>query len=118
MSNIKWIPIKKKPVVVKGFQLSESMLTTSLLDRDNSTKGRVEGKLIGETILFFINTLEGKMRAEVGDWVIEGISSELYPVKRQIFEETYERYDGDKSLCWKCYCNSLRKSKKKEEGLK
>jgi hypothetical protein len=38
----------------------------------------------------FINTLEGTMRAEVGDWIIEGIEGEHYPCKDSIFRKTYE----------------------------
>lgn len=39
---------------------------------------------------FFINTLEGTMRADVGDWVIRGVKGEFYPCKPDIFEATYE----------------------------
>ncbi|MCK5012737.1 MAG: hypothetical protein KAS66_02870 [Candidatus Omnitrophica bacterium] len=38
----------------------------------------------------YINTLEGKMRADPGDWIITGIKGERYPIKPDIFEETYE----------------------------
>jgi hypothetical protein len=37
-----------------------------------------------------IETLEGTMRADVGDWVIKGVKDELYPCKPDIFEATYE----------------------------
>lgn len=37
-----------------------------------------------------IETLEGTMRADVGDWVICGVKGELYPCKPDIFEATYE----------------------------
>jgi hypothetical protein len=37
-----------------------------------------------------IETLEGTMRAEVGDYVIKGARGELYPIKGDIFRETYE----------------------------
>jgi len=37
-----------------------------------------------------IKTLEGVMTADVGDYVILGIKDELYPVKEQIFLESYE----------------------------
>lgn len=37
-----------------------------------------------------ISTLEGEMRAEVGDWVLEGAHGEFYPVKPNIFADTYE----------------------------
>lgn len=37
-----------------------------------------------------IETLEGTMRAEVGDWIICGVQGELYPCKPDIFVSTYE----------------------------
>ena len=42
-----------------------------------------------------IHTLEGTMRAEVGDWVIRGVRGEFYPCKPDIFSETYEPGDED-----------------------
>lgn len=37
-----------------------------------------------------INTLEGSMTANPGDWIIKGVKGEFYPCKPEIFEETYE----------------------------
>ena len=37
-----------------------------------------------------IETLEGDMRADVGDWIIRGVKGEFYPCKPHIFEATYE----------------------------
>lgn len=37
-----------------------------------------------------INTLEGTMVAQPGDWIIKGINGELYPCKPDIFEKTYD----------------------------
>jgi hypothetical protein len=37
-----------------------------------------------------IKTLEGVMRADVGDWIIKGVKDEIYPCKPDIFEATYE----------------------------
>ncbi|EGQ3181107.1 hypothetical protein H0731_000307 [Staphylococcus pseudintermedius] len=38
----------------------------------------------------FIDTLEGRMKAEKGDWIITGVNGEQYPVKPDIFKKTYE----------------------------
>lgn len=43
-----------------------------------------------------IETLEGTMRAEPGDWIIRGVKGELYPCKPDIFEQTYEAVDREK----------------------
>ncbi|MGO3824794.1 MULTISPECIES: hypothetical protein [Lactococcus] len=39
--------------------------------------------------VLYINTLEGEMKAEVGDWIVTGVHGEQYPVKPDIFKETY-----------------------------
>ena len=54
---------RKRPVIIDAVQLTE----------------RVE-----------IETLEGVMIGEVGDWLITGVKGEMYPCKPDIFEMTYE----------------------------
>ena len=39
----------------------------------------------------YINTLEGEMKANIGDYIIKGIKGEYYPCKSDIFELTYEK---------------------------
>lgn len=37
-----------------------------------------------------IDTLEGKMRAVPGNFIVRGVKGEYYPCRGDIFEETYE----------------------------
>ena len=37
-----------------------------------------------------IETLEGVMKADKGDWIIKGVKGELYPCKPDVFNLTYE----------------------------
>ncbi len=37
-----------------------------------------------------VETLEGTLHASVGDYIITGVQGEIYPVKPDIFEATYE----------------------------
>lgn len=37
-----------------------------------------------------IKTIEGAMRANIGDYIIKGIHGEYYPCKPDIFKESYE----------------------------
>jgi len=37
-----------------------------------------------------IPTLEGVMSASPGDWIIKGVKDEFYPIKNEIFRETYD----------------------------
>jgi hypothetical protein len=45
------------------------------------------------TLPLFIDTLEGLMEAQPGDWIICGVKGEFYPCKPDIFEMTYEHSD-------------------------
>lgn len=38
----------------------------------------------------YIDTLEGRLFVENGDWIITGINGKKYPCKPDIFEKTYE----------------------------
>ena len=44
-----------------------------------------------------IQTLEGKMHADVGDYIITGVDGEQYPCKADIFQRTYEPFFVDLS---------------------
>lgn len=39
----------------------------------------------------YIPTLEGNMKANIGDYIIKGINGEFYPCKPDIFDKTYEK---------------------------
>lgn len=82
---------RKKPVVIEAWQVpapsndaTSAMpiwLGKAIVDRN------VHPLLSGGVD---IKTLEGTMRADVGDWIIQGVKGELYPCKPDIFEATYE----------------------------
>lgn len=40
-----------------------------------------------------IETLEGTMKAHVGDYIIKGVKGEFYPCREDIFEQTYDKVD-------------------------
>lgn len=62
--GIRWLKFVKIPIVIEAF------MTTKELK---------------------IKTLEGVMIARRGDWIVKGISGEIYPVRHSIFEKTYQR---------------------------
>lgn len=43
--------------------------------------------------LGYIDTPEGRLRVEPGDWIITGIAGETYPCKAEIFAQLYEPAD-------------------------
>ena len=57
----------KKPVVIEAYQTDKEI---------------------------YIETLEGTMKANVGDWIIKGVKGEIYPCKSDVFEMTYEEVDS------------------------
>lgn len=42
-----------------------------------------------------IETLEGKMQANIGDMIIKGVNGEFYPCKPDIFAKTYDKAPAD-----------------------
>lgn len=77
---------RKKPVVIEAWQNVDSEKFPKWLD-DAYRAGKV---YLGGGGSIYITTLEGTMRAELGDWIIRGVQGELYPCKPDIFEQTYE----------------------------
>lgn len=57
---------RKKPIVIEAYQTDKVM---------------------------YIETSEGTMKANVGDYIITGVKGEQYPCKPDIFEQTYEPED-------------------------
>ncbi len=47
-----------------------------------------------------IETLEGVMKANVGDYIIKGVNGEFYPCKQDIFEKTYDKADDSSAMCF------------------
>ena len=77
---------RKKPVVIEAiqYQREDNILTVQ--------------EFVGESLKYnpddneyYIITLEGNMKASVGDWIIKGVQGEFYPCKPDIFEKTYEK---------------------------
>lgn len=44
-------------------------------------------------VYLIISTLEGDMKAQIGDWIIKGVKGEIYPCKPDIFKATYEKVE-------------------------
>jgi hypothetical protein len=82
---------RKKPVVIEAVLWDGKMPTVEPLMVGATTQS-VEQDLGDPALL--IPTLEGTMRAEVGDWIIRGVNGELYPCKPDIFAKTYEAVES------------------------
>ena len=74
---------KKRPVIIEAKELTYNR------ERQESIAEWCGGKC-GPDGSVIINTLEGKMRAVTGDYVIKGVAGEFYPCKPDIFHKTYK----------------------------
>jgi hypothetical protein len=82
---------RKKPVVVEAEQFDGSRECASRLSLLYASNVWPEfGESSEFTGRMVIDTLEGRMIASKGDWIITGVNSERYPCKPDIFEKTYE----------------------------
>lgn len=48
----------------------------------------------------FVDTLEGRMRGNPGDWKVKGVEGEEYFVAKAIFQKTYEPTDDESKQAW------------------
>lgn len=61
--TVGFVTARKKPVLIKCAQIHEP---------------------------FEVETLEGTMRGQAGDWLMIGVKGEMYPCSNEIFRATYD----------------------------
>lgn len=87
---------RKKPVVIEAQEFNgteESVAQFIPMDLFEYRKyDRVNSNHYPPTLV--INTLEGNMIAQVGDYIIKGVNGEFYPCKPDIFAKTYDQVDA------------------------
>lgn len=86
---------RKKPVVIQAIQLTKDNVREvyNFLHGAPISNFRDKWENYEDIVKrdgMKIETLEGTMRADLGDWIIKGIGGEFYPCKPDIFEKTYE----------------------------
>lgn len=88
-----WWNTEKKPVVIEAWEFTKKALerTDSWLRGEKREYLHLVSQYGGEVLYIEIDTLEGRMRADLGDFIIQGVNGELYPCKPDIFEQTYEK---------------------------
>ena len=80
---------KKKPIIVETVQNTGD--NVSEIHEFMGDKSRPVYTLNG--YVYLIDTLEGTMTANVGDYIIKGVKGEFYPCKPDVFEATYDEYN-------------------------
>lgn len=92
---------RKKPVVIEAIRLTTDnfdvvcdFMGGTPVPKHNPDFGIDENGNTNEPYLgVYIETLEGKMLANYGDYIIKGVNGEFYPCKPDIFEKTYDKAD-------------------------
>jgi hypothetical protein len=97
---MEFIKVRKKPVELEAFQLKEHHFVSfyqafkkytivDALEYISKYLGFSNVRIHNDYTMT-IDTPEGKMKAQVDDWIIKGVNGEIYPCKPNIFEKTYE----------------------------
>jgi len=85
---------RKKPVVVEAFKWTGGIDQTEdpvwCIVKIKSRDIWFENTGTPDVVMK-IQTLEGVMKAQQGDYIIKGVKGEIYPCKPDIFEATYEK---------------------------
>lgn len=82
---------KKRPLEVDATQIESRWFRRDVCQRDLPAPANEQCVTIDKTWrMVYVKTIEGTMRASVGDWLVRGIKGEVYPVKKAIFAKTYE----------------------------
>ena len=85
---------KKKPLTIEAIQFADNadcILAIHKFIGQETTRVNYEDK---DNPYIKIETLEGTIRASVGDYIIKGVNGEFYPCKPDIFAKTYEKVIG------------------------
>ena len=84
---------RKKPVVIDAVQLTmanRQAVSTIIAAAGYNVRHALKPPMRAVTGIV-IETLEGDMTADFGDFIIKGVQGEFYPCKPEIFEKTYEK---------------------------
>lgn len=80
---------RKKPVVIEAIKYQAEFGNNRVMNWLAQQGASVSDWLFFDRAIT-IPTLEGKMTALDGDWIIKGVKGEFYPCKNDVFEATYE----------------------------
>jgi hypothetical protein len=88
------LEFRKKPVVIKAMRCRDAIQAFA---KDWKALPKwLEAAYEGGGVVptdhgIYLPTLEGSMLAGPNDWIVCGVKGEVYPVKPDIFEATYEQ---------------------------
>lgn len=96
---------RKKPVVINAFKMgidsrpdwfqdkvTLNKIKTFNVDEDDLSTDETD-PFERKATYCIIETLEGKMKGDYGDYIIQGVKGEVYACKPDIFNLTYEQVE-------------------------
>jgi len=86
---------RKKPTIIEAFRYGREVPPSWFTEKTKSDSYYGKPQIGIGIECCHIQTLEGVMTAQIGDFIIKGIKGEIYPCKPDIFEATYEVAEGE-----------------------
>lgn len=86
---IKEQTVRKKPIIVKCIQFTPELTDEELRNWSNK-KAFITHLDRDDEPCAMINTLEGTMKAQYGDWIMMGNFNDVYPIREDIFNANYD----------------------------
>ena len=83
---------RKKPVVIEAVQWNGEPILYNVPKWLSNAQNIGKIKFISDDKAI-IQTLEGDMIVNSGDYIIKGVQGEIYPCKPDIFQATYEKVE-------------------------
>ena len=120
---------RKRPVIIEAMQLVGTNAETHAVYQwiEANTQGSFDPlseeipasgvSIDPATGFFLIATLEGVMQAKPGDWIIRDIKGEFYPIKPNVFADSYEEVSKRKPALNARKKNRLRRSIYRNQGV-
>lgn len=86
---MKWIKIRKKPIKVRARQFDGNPDDPDVIKTAIFNGGHVKQA-------FVMETPNGPVNIKPGDWIVEGVAGEKYPIAHEILLKTYDFVKEDK----------------------
>jgi hypothetical protein len=84
---------RKKPVTIEAYQYGEEEAPQWFKEAVRKGIAVPFSQYGGDKRWCEIETEEGTLKAKLGDYIIQSPKGDIYPVKRAIFEDTYEKVE-------------------------
>jgi hypothetical protein len=81
---VKRIKCVKKPIIVEAIEIDDEFIKSMPMHIGKWYVSKVADDKVR------VPTLEGELIANKGDFIIIGVEGEIYPIRRDVFQKTYD----------------------------